>query len=89
MRVTIDNIHTVHAHCVEQVILKNYYTDIANTLLEKLGEPETPEQIVLFWHRFWESLPDSRSIQRDPFYLICDIAENYADPEFYRSIKDE
>ena len=83
MLVTYDNVKEVHAHCIEQVILNNYYTDIANQLLEQFGEPETPEEIVLFWQRFWESLPDSKSIRRDPFYLICDIAENYMNPHFF------
>ena len=82
MKVTVDNIPEVHAHCIEQVILNVYYTHIANTLLELFGRPETTEEILLFWQRYWHSLPDSPTIRREPFYLICDIAENYMNPEF-------
>lgn len=82
MQVTVNNIGQAHAKCIHEVIMNDYYTGIANTLLEKYGEPWTTKDIVMFWHRFWESLPDSKSIQRDPFYLICDIAENIFDPEF-------
>lgn len=82
MQVTINNIGQAHAKCIHEVIMNNYYTDIANELIETYGEPWNKDEIVLFWHRFWSLLPDSKSIRRDPFYLICDIAENYMDPEF-------
>ena len=82
MIITKENIEQVHAHCIEQVIVNDYYTHIANTLLDRDGQPETPKDIVLFWQHYWEALPDSRAIQRPPFGLICDIAENIFNEEF-------
>jgi hypothetical protein len=82
MIITKENIQQVHAHCIEQVIFNDYYTDIANRLLESDGQPETTKDIVLFWQHYWESLPDSSAIRREPFYLICDIAEKIFDEEF-------
>ncbi len=82
MIITKENIQQVHPYCIEQVIINNYYTHIANSLLEKYGEPDTPTSIVLFWQHYWESLPDSPAIHRHPFDLICDIAENILNKEF-------
>lgn len=85
MIITPDNIYDAHAKCVHDVIMNEYYTDIADTLIKKYGEPETKKDIVVFWQKFWEALPDSKSIRRDPFYLICDIAECIFDEEFWEN----
>jgi hypothetical protein len=86
MIITKENIQQVHADCIEQVIVNDYYTHIANALLEKYGEPETPNSIVLFWQHYWVSLPDSSAIRRHPFNVICDIAENIFNEEFYEDV---
>lgn len=83
MIITPDNIYDAHAKCAHDIFAKDYYVHIANDLIEHYGEPENAVDIITFWQRFWESLPDNKAIQRDPFYLICDIAENYMNPEFW------
>ena len=35
----------------------------------------TPEKLHTLWEEFWWQLPDSSSIRRDPFFLICELCE--------------
>lgn len=42
----------------------------------------TDEQVVSLANRFWERLPDSMAIRRDPFFVLCDVASwDYRDEE--------
>jgi hypothetical protein len=42
------------------------------------AEPDytQPEKVVLWFHCFWERLPDNMSIHWGGFTAVCDIAEN-------------
>lgn len=37
------------------------------------------QELVLLCHDFWDALPDSKEIRREPFFLLCDIAEHVLD----------
>ena len=62
----------------EDVYNEDYYI----SLLPE-GEPETPQEIISYWNRFWMNLPDSGAIRRGPFFKVCDIAECMYDEQFY------
>lgn len=68
-----------HKILVQRVIDEDYYSKILN----HLEEPKTDAEIINFWHNFWDYLPDSFSIQRGPFWEICDMAEKIFDDEYF------
>lgn len=68
-----------HERLVEKVIQEEYYTNI----LRHLKQPTSDGEIINFWHNFWDYLPDSPSIQREPFWEICDMAEKIFDDEYF------
>lgn len=84
MIVTPNNIKECHEEVLKDVYREDYYIN----LLPKT-EPETIEEMMKFWHDFWWNLPDSGSIRREPFFKVCDIAEVYGDPEFWREVMEE
>lgn len=50
-----------------------------------LADVATSEDVVLvtrFFQKFWEALPDNKSIRRYPFFTICDLAEYYCEGDF-------
>jgi hypothetical protein len=74
-------IDSEHRKVFNSVYENHYYVDLLETLSEDFGGPgnsfglQDPEKICSFWNRFWYSLPDNKSIHREPFYQICDLAE--------------
>ena len=81
MIVTPNNIKECHQEVMSSVYDNDYYV----SLLPE-GKPETTQEIISYWNRFWMNLPDSKSIRRNPFYEICDIAECRYDEQFYEEI---
>lgn len=75
------NIAHEHRKVYDEVYKNQYYLDLFERVCLKnggLGESyalQNPEKICSFWNTFWFGLPDSRSIHRHPFNLICDLAE--------------
>lgn len=82
MIVTLENIFEVHEKVLESVYENDYYVGNLEYILDD-SNIETAKDVILFWQRFWERLPDSGSIRRHPFYDICDIAENVFNPVFF------
>lgn len=82
MEITLENIKQVHDDTIGKVYENDYFVDIFSGIASETMTPETPKEIVLFWNKFWETLPDSEYIRRDPFYQICDIAECIFNEEF-------
>lgn len=81
MNITNENIFQVHSETLEQVHQNDYYLNILDRL-EESSEINTSEDIVIFWNKFWFSLPDNKAIHRPPFYTICDLCEfDYRDEE--------
>ena len=78
MIVLPNNIKECHKEVLEDVYREDYYI----SLLPE-GEPETPQEIISYWNRFWMNLPDSGAIRRGPFFKVCDIAECMYDEQFY------
>lgn len=69
-------IQSQHRVLVDKVFANDYYLNLFRPLhAEWSGFELTPKEINSFWSTFWETLPDSRSIHRVPFYEICDMAE--------------
>ena len=78
MIVTPNNIKECHVDTIDAVYKSDYYLHLLPD-----WEPETTQDIIDYWNRFWMNLPDSKSIHRHPFYQICDIAECRYDEQFY------
>ena len=78
MIVLPNNIKECHNQVLEEVYNEDYYIDLLPE-----GEPETPQEIISYWNRFWMNLPDSGAIRRGPFFKVCDIAECMYDEQFY------
>lgn len=64
-----------HLEVLSRVHSNNYYVH----LLEGIPSPIQDDEIASFWNVFWARLPDSRTIHRQPFYDICDLAEGIFD----------
>ena len=70
-----------HRRVYNKVYECDYYIDLFEQICEKyggLGETfglQNEEKINSFWNDFWYALPDSRSIHREPFDEICELAE--------------
>ncbi|WP_407306968.1 hypothetical protein [Acinetobacter sp.] len=43
------------------------------------SESYEDKKIIHMCHDFWEALPDSPSIRREPFFALCNIAERIFD----------
>jgi len=82
------NIIAAHKQCVFDVYVEDYYVDVFESavgrLNQRLGTSFTTdtisdlvnaEDIVTLWNNFWIILPDSPSIHRPPFDLVCEICE--------------
>lgn len=69
------------------IFAADYYTSLYLSALEKYGMTVdsvnagnyTDEKIIRLANTFWEMLPDSRAIRREPFFALCDIAEHVFD----------
>lgn len=82
MVITLENIFAAHERVLKLVYENDYYVRNLEYLLED-SNIESPADVVTFWQRFWDMLPDSGAIRRKPFYDICDISENIFNPEFF------
>jgi hypothetical protein len=71
------------SHLQADIFLENYYVDLYHAVLRtnKMCDQGiqygiySDESIVDMCNDFWEALPDSMSIRRHPFYLLCDLCE--------------
>lgn len=69
------------------IFATDYYTNLYLSALEKCGMivdavkngSYTDDKIIRLANTFWEMLPDSRAIRREPFFALCDIAEHVFD----------
>jgi hypothetical protein len=75
----MDTIVDMHRMAIGQIYSKDYYVEVfqkcASYNTEKVYNYMDEDQITSFWNKFWFSLPDTESIRREPFFLICDLAE--------------
>lgn len=78
MIVTPNNIKECHINTLDAVHQSDYYINLLPD-----WEPETTQEIITYWNKFWNNLPDNKCIRRDPFYQVCDIAECMYDRDFY------
>lgn len=69
------------------VFANDYYTSIYLSALGKHGMSvdsvkagrHSDAEIVRVANTFWEWLPDTSAIRREPFFALCDIAEHVFD----------
>jgi len=79
----IEDLVLMHTLCTNEVLHNDYYVDLFFTSvdqnefvdLDELRNTKDASRIVSFWDSFWFVLPDTISIHRHPFNLICDICE--------------
>lgn len=75
------------AQVLDEVLASSYYVSRLEALRarRKLTYEDLrtgqDKDLILFWHLFWECLPDSPSIRQPVFFKICDIAESIFDCE--------
>lgn len=92
----MDNTFLILGKMVElqEAILDNdYYVSLYNKVLERHGvtigdvsdECITPTEAITICHTFWTVLPDSKSIRREPFYKLCELAEYIYDVDVEES----
>jgi hypothetical protein len=72
----------LHRVCVKEILDNDFYTRLfeltiaqEGLTLESLLAFDNVDKVFGFWNAFWFNLPDSPSIHRHPFYLVCDLAE--------------
>ena len=73
---------SLHKSCIHELYAEQYYVSIFEGMLELYGfskeslmKLENLNNICEFWNSFWFSLPDSKSIRRSPFFVVCELAE--------------
>jgi hypothetical protein len=68
-----------HKACLIAVYQNDYYIHLLEKCLQRYPNINKGDvslnDICSFWNTFWAGLPDSRSIHREPFNQICDLAE--------------
>mgnify|MGYP000712854613 CR=1 FL=1 len=75
----METVVEMHKLAIAQIYTHDYYVDVfqkcASFNTEKVYNYTDEERICSFWNNFWFALPDTNAIRRDPFFLICDLAE--------------
>lgn len=67
-----------------EVFSKDFYTSTYHACLKQLGMTQTDVEKMIYpnsklnslWEEFWWKIPDSTSIRREPFFMICDLCED-------------
>jgi len=59
---------------LDHVLAKSNMT-VADIGLNKISD----KNLVYMWNDFWETLPDTSSIRREPFFKLCDLCEEEVD----------
>lgn len=59
----------------EAIYKEGYYIDLFESVLPVDYKSLSDREIVDVCNEFWCALPDSMSIHREPFTLLCDISE--------------
>lgn len=82
MLITLDNVAQAHQLCFDAIEEQDYYQRLVFAAIDRYDEEgwdvtktKDPNLICRFWNDVWAGLPDSRAIRREPFNLICDLAE--------------
>ena len=79
---TFHELLDLHEFTIQSIGSLDYYQDLFDDTLDAFGlTPDSvvkmtdPEEIYSFWNGFWNRLPDSKAIRREPFFSVCDLAE--------------
>jgi hypothetical protein len=67
-----------------EIFAHRYYVEIYKRILSQLQITSSNisamkyprERVIRLAHYFWNALPDSPAVRREPFFKLCDIAEN-------------
>lgn len=83
----MNSVVEMHKSAINLIYQKDYYISLFEKLssfhVDKVFDMTDEEKICSFWNDFWFSLPDNNSIRREPFFLICDLAEGeYLEPVY-------
>lgn len=70
-----------------QIFEKGYYKDEYLGSLARYNmttasieqQTHSDKDLIEMVNHFWLELPESREVRRDPFWLVCDIAEHIFD----------
>lgn len=63
---------------IEQIYAYDYFVQLWESVKHtKPLEECTREELLQPFQRMWEALPDSSAIRREPFFAICNLAEDY------------
>lgn len=74
------NIFEAHKKCWDAVEENDYYVNVLYKVFRQNHSViNSASDIKSFWNDFWYELPDSPSIHREPFNLICEICEGEFD----------
>jgi hypothetical protein len=79
MREKMNTVSEMHKQAIQAIYSTDYYVEIFHKIAsfspEKVYDMEDEVKICDFWNTFWFALPDNKNIRREPFFLICDLAE--------------
>lgn len=65
-------------HCIHEIHTHAYFVDRWRAVEHtKPLEDCTKDELLAPFQRFWELLPDRAAIRVHPFFLVCDLAEEY------------
>jgi hypothetical protein len=64
-----------HRRLDEIILANDYFVSTLTPIMDTATVSNSPGALCSYANRLWDALPDSMSIHRHPFYLICDYAE--------------
>lgn len=79
----MSHISTQSVELVNAIKAFDYYQHLYHTALTRNNVTEeqimqqavSDDDLCSLWNSMWAALPDHRAIQREPFYLLCDLCE--------------
>lgn len=85
------------AQAQSQIFSTEFYSNRYLECLKKYGMTQkgvekkqyTQNMLHTLWEEFWWKLPDNGSIQREPFFLICDLCESDEEEQFFDGDEDD
>lgn len=78
------------ATVTNEIYREHYFTERFNRVLSRhqvdrdalMAEDVSEKVVISIFNDFWIMLPDDKSARRDPFFDVCDIAEQiFANPD--------
>lgn len=88
------NIREQSATVANEILKSQYFVPLFQqalyvhkmTIESVIDQQEDDASLIEMWNTFWFALPDSGSIRRGPFFVVCELAEHVFDEPQYEEL---